>query len=330
MTYNASGEGHYDGLVPMEPIPGARRPQRFRRRVQRLGQVDEERTMLANILQELPAGEQIQGELLKDLMGTIRSRVAELRRVMEGSSSAHLASVKSLEERMRGTGVVMPLENIRDELSRALQTMTECGQLAMVQPRTFCASSCRGYAPLACCNQMHPVLRQMGGRKCVATEDGATLRDLPQNCDGGPWAVEGDEDVGRYLVVTRDIQQGEIITGFGSTAITSTTSEEGHELETLQKHAWQSDSGKQFQYTYRARYSENEGVWIVPPPDIDFILSQCHPSAALRQGLSRRSTLGGGGFLAEHSCCGIHRNSKIELILQHATVEGGTFVVERR
>ena len=42
VNYNSSGEGHYDGLVPMEPIPGASRPQRSRRRVQRLGQVDEE------------------------------------------------------------------------------------------------------------------------------------------------------------------------------------------------------------------------------------------------------------------------------------------------
>jgi hypothetical protein len=223
---------------------------------------------------------------------------------------------------MRGTGVVMPLESIRDELVRVLQPMTECGQLATAQPRTFCASSCRGHAPLACCNQMHPILQQ-NGRKCVATGDGATLRDMPQNCDGGPWAVEGDAGVGRYLVATRDVQQGEIITGFGSTAIVSTMSEEGHELATLQRQAWQSDSGKRFQYTYKARYSENEGVWIVPPPDIDFILSQCHPSAALRQSLSRRSTLGGGGFLAEHSCCGIHRNAKIELILQQRPGGGG-------
>jgi hypothetical protein len=98
---------------------------------------------------------------------------------------------------------------------------------------------------------------------------------------------------------------------------------EGCELAALQKHAWQSGSGKQFQYTYRAKYTENEGVWIVPPPDIAVALSHGHPSAALRQALSRRSTLGGMGFLVEHSCCGLHRNAKIELIMQQETVGGG-------
>ena len=33
--------------------------------------------------------------------------------------------------------------------------------------------------------------------------------------------------------------------------------------------------------------------------------------------------MGGGGFLAEHSCCGIHRNAKIELILQQRPGGGG-------
>ncbi len=98
MTYTATGEGHYDGLVPMEPIPGANGPQRSRRKVQRLGQVDEERMMLVNILQTVPAGEQTKGALPADLMGTIRNRVAELRRVMESNSSAHLNTVKLLEE----------------------------------------------------------------------------------------------------------------------------------------------------------------------------------------------------------------------------------------
>ena len=62
-------------------------------------------------------------------------------------------------------------------------------------------------------------------------------------------------------------------------------------------------------------------MWIVPPPDIAVALSHGHPSAALRQALSRRSTLGGMGFLAEHSCCGLHRNAKIELIMQQETVK---------
>ena len=176
VTYTATGEGHYDGLVPMEPIPGASRPQRCRRKAQRFGQVDEERMMLANTLQTLPAGEQTQGALPADLMGTVRNRVAELRRVMESHSSAHLNTVKLLEERMRCTREPMPLSNIHDELVRALQPMTECGQLATVRPRTFCADDCRGYAPLPCCNQRHPVLRRMG-----RTNSGATWgRDHPR------------------------------------------------------------------------------------------------------------------------------------------------------
>jgi hypothetical protein len=159
--------------------------------------------------------------------------------------------------------------------------------------------------------------------KCGVTEGGITLEDLSQHCDEGPWIVGGDEEVGKHLVATRSIQSGEIITGFVSVAIVSTKSVEGCELAALQKHKWQSDNGRHFQYTYRAKYTENEGVWIVPPPDIAVALSHGHPSAALRQALSRRSTLGGMGFLAEHTCCGLHRNTKIELIMQQETVGGG-------
>jgi hypothetical protein len=261
VTYTATGEGHYDGLVPMDPIPGASRPQRSHRKVQRVGQVDEERMMLVNILQTLPEGEQTKESLPADLMGTIRNRVAELRRVMESNSSAHLNTVKLLEERMRCIRESMPLSDIRDELVRALQTRTECGQLATLRPRTFCADDCDGHPPLPCCNQRHPVLRRMGRTKCGPTEGGITLEDSSQHCDGGPWIVGGDEEVGKHLVTTRSIQSGEIITGFVSVTIVSTKSVEGCELEALQKHAWQSDSGRHFQYTYRAKYTENEGVW---------------------------------------------------------------------
>ncbi len=113
------------------------------------------------------------------------------------------------------------------------------------------------------------------------TEGGITLEDSSQYCDGGPWIVGGDEEVGKHLVATSSIQPGEMITGFDSVVILSTKFVEGCELTELQKHAWQSDSGRHFQYTYRAKYTDNEGVWIVPPPDIVVTLSHGHPSAAL-------------------------------------------------
>ena len=72
--------------------------------------------VLVNILQTLPAGEQTKEALPADLMGTIRNRVAELRRVMESNSSAHLNTVKLLEERMRCIRESMSLSDIRDEL----------------------------------------------------------------------------------------------------------------------------------------------------------------------------------------------------------------------
>jgi hypothetical protein len=87
----------------------------------------------------------------------------------------------------------------------------------------------------------------------------------------------------------------EIITDFGSVDILLTMSEEGCDLSSLQKHTWQ----------------------------IAVALSQGHPSVFLQQALSRKNTLGGMGFLTEHSCCGLHRNSKIELIMQQETVGGG-------
>ncbi len=162
--------------------------------------------MLVKILQTLPAGEKTKGALLADLMGTIRNRVVELRRVMESNSSAHLNTVKLLEERMRCIRESMPLSGIRDELVRALQPMTECGQLATVRPRTFCADDCSGHDPLPCCNQRHPVLRRMGRTKCGVTEGGITLEDSSHHCDGGPWIVGGDEEVGKHLDNDRHFQ----------------------------------------------------------------------------------------------------------------------------
>ncbi len=81
--------------------------------------------------------------------------------------------------------------------------MTECGLLATVRPRTFCADDDTENAPLPCCNQRHPVLRQVGRTKCGDTKGGITLEDSPQNCDGGPWMVGVAEVVGRHLVATR-------------------------------------------------------------------------------------------------------------------------------
>jgi mRNA-degrading endonuclease toxin of MazEF toxin-antitoxin module len=127
VTYTASGEGHYDGLVPMEPIPGAGRSQRSRRKVKRFGQVDEERMMLADMLQTLSSEKQTQRVSPTDLMGATRDRVTVLRRVMENNGSAHLNTIRSLEERMKSTRVTMLASDICDELTRALRPMTECG-----------------------------------------------------------------------------------------------------------------------------------------------------------------------------------------------------------
>ena len=43
--------------------------------------------------------------------------------------------------------------------------------------------------------------------------------------------VGGDEEVGKHLVDTHNIQPGEIVTGFDSAVVLSTTSEEGCDLQ---------------------------------------------------------------------------------------------------
>ena len=151
--------------------------------------------MLTDMLQTLSSEKQTQRASPTDLMGATRDRVTVLRRVMENNGSAHLNTIRSLEERMKSTRVTMLVSDICDELTRALRPMTECGQLATAGPRTFCADDYRGYPPLPWYNQLHPIL-QRRGRTCGAAGGVTTLEESPQNWDGGPWMVGGDEKVG--------------------------------------------------------------------------------------------------------------------------------------
>ncbi len=50
-------------------------------------------------------------------------------------------------------------------------------------------------------------------------------------------------------------------------------------------------------------------VWVVPPPDITFILWQ-EPSDILKDALKRRGPTG-VGHLIDHSCCPLHSNTKL-------------------
>ena len=113
------------------------------------------------------------------------------------------------------------------------------------------------------------------------------------------------------VVATGVIEEGEIMTCFGSSA-TVQDGKEGQELVKIMSQLSE-ETGGGCQYTCSHNlcgqgFSASK-VWVIPPQDIELLLQE-PVSPQLREALNRRGPAGVGHFV-NHTCCEVHRNAKL-------------------
>ena len=196
-------------------------------------------------------------------------------------------------EDVSGNGVTTAArrQGLRKRTQSTQMTEDTCELRSLEQ--VLCPSSCR------CSNAIPAAAHAKHGEP-----GGAESKVVVVNGEGVSESMLG-------VVATGVIEEGEIMTCFGSSA-TVQDGKEGQELVKIMSQLSE-ETGGGCQYTCSHNlcgqgFSASK-VWVIPPQDIELLLQE-PVSPQLREALNRRGPAGVGHFV-NHTCCEVHRNAKL-------------------
>jgi len=143
----------------------------------------------------------------------------------------------------------------------------------------------------------------------------------PQGCrywnsihDTDPKVTVGEASEGLCLTAERDLKPDEVVSAFGKSIILKgRITDEAHELM-INFHTT-CTVGKGFQYSIRRKLaSETDHSIVMPSADRLLALSQKGISSGLHKAPKQRTGDRGWAHLANHTCCALHRNARLEVL----------------